>query len=42
MDNGDQEAVDLVRPGFIGFDDDGPGRLGFIVVKGELDCRGGS
>ena len=39
MDNWDQEAVDLVQPGFIEFDDDGLGRLGFIVVTGELDCR---
>jgi hypothetical protein len=39
MDNWDQEAVDLVQPGFIEFDDDGLGSLGFIVVKGELDCR---
>ncbi len=39
MDNWDREAVDLVRPGFIEFDDDGLGSLGFIVVTGELDCR---
>ncbi len=39
MDNWDQEAVDLVQPGFIEFDDDGLGGLGFIVVTGELDCR---
>lgn len=39
MDNWDQEAVDLVQPGFIEFDDDGLGSLGFIVVKGELDYR---
>ena len=39
MDNWDQEAVDLVQPGFIEFDDDGLGSLGFIVVMGELDCR---
>ena len=32
MDNWDQEAVDLVQPGFIEFDDDGLGSLGFIVV----------
>jgi hypothetical protein len=30
MDNWDQEAVDLVQPGFIEFDDDGLGELGFI------------
>ena len=39
MDNWDQEAVDLVQPGFIEFDDDGLGSLGFIVVTGKLDCR---
>ena len=39
MDNWDQEAVNLVQPGFIEFDDDGLGGLGFIVVTGELDCR---
>ena len=40
MDNWDQEAVDLVQPGFIEFDDDGLGGLGFIVVTGELDSSG--
>ena len=39
MDNWDLEAVDLVQPGFIEFDDNGLGGLGFIVVTGELDCR---
>jgi hypothetical protein len=39
MDNWDQEAVDLVQPGFIELDNNGLGGLGFIVVKGELDCR---
>ena len=39
MDNWDQEAVDLVQPGFIEFGDDGLGGLGFIAVAGELDCR---
>ena len=39
MDNWDQEAVDLVQPGFIEFDDDGLGDFGFIAVRGELDCR---
>jgi hypothetical protein len=41
MDNWDQEAVDLVQPGFIEFDGDGLGGLGFIAVRGELDCRDG-
>ncbi len=39
MDNWDQESVDLVQAGFIEFDDDGLGGLGFIVVTGEVDCR---
>jgi hypothetical protein len=39
MDNWDQEAIDLVKPGFIEFGEDGLGSLGFIVVTGELDCR---
>ena len=39
MDNWDQEAIDLVQPGFIEFGEDGFGSLGFIVVTGELDCR---
>ena len=39
MDNWDQEIVDLVEPGFIEFDEDGLGELGFIAVTGELDCR---
>ena len=33
MDNWDQEAADLVQPGFIEFDDDGLGSLGFIVLS---------
>jgi hypothetical protein len=37
MDNWDQEAVDLVKPGFIEFGEDGLGSLGFIVVTGDLD-----
>jgi hypothetical protein len=39
MDNWDQEAIDLVQPGFIEFGEDGLGSLGFIVVTGGLDCR---
>ena len=39
MDNWDQEVVDLVEPGFIEFDEDGLGGLGFIAVTGKLDCR---
>ena len=39
MGNWDQEAVDLVKPGFIDFDESGLGELGLIAVAGELDCR---
>jgi hypothetical protein len=39
MDNWDQEAIDLVQPGFIEFGEDGLGSLGFIAVTGDLDCR---
>jgi hypothetical protein len=35
MDNWDQETVDLVEPGFIEFDEDGLGGLGFIAVTGD-------
>ena len=39
MQTWDQDAIDLVQPGFIEFSDDGLGQLGFIAVSGELDCR---
>ena len=32
MDNWDQEAIDLVQPGYIEFDEEGLGGLAFIVV----------
>jgi hypothetical protein len=35
----DRAAIDLVEPGFIEFSDDGTGQLGFIAVRGWLDCR---
>jgi hypothetical protein len=35
----DQDAIDLIQPGFIEFSDDGLGQFGFIAVNGELDCR---
>jgi hypothetical protein len=35
----DRDAIDLVRPGFIEFDEDGTGEFGFIAVRGWLDCR---
>ena len=39
MDVWDREAIDLVQPGFFEFTGDGFGSMGFIAVKGELDCR---
>jgi hypothetical protein len=39
MEMWDQDAIDLVQPGFIKFSDDGLGQFGFIAVNGELDCR---
>src|SRR6266571_207552 len=41
MDLWDQEAIDLVVPGFIEFGDDGTGEFGFIAVRGWMDCRPG-
>ena len=41
MDNWDQEAVDLVEPGFIEFDEDGLGELGFIAVTGRASSSRG-
>jgi hypothetical protein len=34
-----RDAIDLVEPGFIEFGGDGTGKLGFIAVRGWLDCR---
>ncbi|MCK9894423.1 hypothetical protein [Frankia sp. AgB32] len=39
MDLWDQEAIDLVRPGFIAFTGKGTGEFGFIAVRGEMDCH---
>jgi hypothetical protein len=41
MELWDAEAIDLVGPGFIEFDRGRSGRLAFIAVDGELDCREG-
>jgi hypothetical protein len=41
MDLWDQEAIDLVAPGFIEFAGDRTGEFGFIVVRGWMDCRPG-
>lgn len=39
MDLWAQEDVDLVAPGFIEFEADQVGRLGFIAVQGRIDWR---
>lgn len=39
MEMWDQEAIDLVGPGFIEFPKIGTGRFGFVAVKGWMDCR---
>jgi len=39
MDLWDQEAIDLVEPGFIELAEDGTGEFGFVAVSGRLDCR---
>jgi hypothetical protein len=39
MELWDTDAIDLVGPGFIEFDGYRFGRLAFIAVKGQLDCR---
>lgn len=39
MSGWDRDAIDLVEPGFIEFGEDGTAELGFIVVRGALDCR---
>jgi hypothetical protein len=39
MSGWDREAIDLVEPGFIEFAGDRTGQVGFIAVRGWLDCR---
>jgi hypothetical protein len=39
MELWDQDAVDLVAPGFIEFRPDSTGSFGFIAVQGALDWR---
>ena len=41
MELWDADAIDLVGPGFIEFALGRSGRLAFIAVDGELDCREG-
>lgn len=38
----DQDALDLVQPAFIKFDDESVGSLGMIVIGAGLDCRFGT
>lgn len=38
----DQDAVDLVAPGFIEFAQDSTGSLGFIAIQAGTDWAGGS
>ncbi|MCK9927016.1 hypothetical protein MXD62_07525 [Frankia sp. Mgl5] len=42
MDLWDQDAIDLVGPGYIEVDRDGTGEFGFIAVRGWMDCRWGT
>lgn len=39
MELWDPDAIDLVEPGFIQFNQDGSGQFGFIAVRGWMDCR---
>jgi hypothetical protein len=39
MELWDQDAVDLVAPGFIECEPDATGSLGFIAIQGDLDWR---
>ncbi len=41
MDMWDQDAVDLLGPGFFQFDEHEGGRLRFIAIEADLDCRYG-
>jgi hypothetical protein len=39
MSGWDRDAIDLIEPGFIEFDGGGTGQVGFVAVRGWLDCR---
>jgi hypothetical protein len=41
MELWDADAIDLLGPGFIEFDDDLTGQFRFIAVEGWMDCREG-
>ena len=42
MEQWDQDAVDLVGPGYVSFAPDGTGEISFVAVTAWLDCRVGS
>lgn len=35
----DSDALNLVAPAFVEFEQDGLGSFGFIAVQGQMDCR---
>jgi len=39
MELWDADAIDLVEPGFIQFNQDRSGQFGFIAVQGWMDCQ---
>src|SRR5436190_10352804 len=39
MEIWDADAIDLVEPGFIQFNQDRSGQFGLIAVQGWMDCR---
>ena len=39
MDLWDIDAIDLMEPGFVAFEEDGDGGLQFVAVQGQLDWR---
>jgi len=41
MELWDQEAIELMGPGYVSFDDEGLGEVGFVAVRGWLDYRTG-
>jgi hypothetical protein len=41
MELWDADAIDMLGPGFIEFDEDLTGQFQFIAVEGQMDCREG-
>jgi PAS domain-containing protein len=39
MDAWDHDAIDLLEPAFIEFDEDGRGEFAFVAVRGLIDYR---